>query len=347
MKHQLSNLEIAALCRELALLLHAGVQAGDGLTLLAEEENDPSLRQMLTEMARQTDQGVMLSAVLREAGRFPIYVTGLVEVGERTGRTEETLQALAQYYENRERMNRQIRSALTYPAILLLLMLMVIAVLLSRVLPVFEEVYASLGGQLTGVAGGLLVLGQGLNAAMPVLCVLLGLLVVFFAVFYFSVSFQEKVLGAWRRSFGDQGVSRRMNDARFAQALAMGLRSGLPLEEAVDLAAELLQDTPAAVNRCRQCRARLDEGAELAEALRSTGTLPAPECRLLLLGLRSGSGDSVMEEIARRLSEESELALERRVSQVEPALVLVTSLLVGAILLSVMLPLMNIMAAIG
>ena len=85
----------------------------------------------------------------------------------------------------------------------------------------------------------------------------------------------------------------------------------------------------------------------LADALRDTGTLPAASCRLLALGLRSGSGDTVMEEIARRLSEEADEALERRVAQVEPALVLVTSLLVGAILLAVMLPLMHIMTAIG
>ena len=75
--------------------------------------------------------------------------------------------------------------------------------------------------------------------------------------------------------------------------------------------------------------------------------LPASICRLLILGVRSGTSDAVMEDISRRLSSEANQALEKKVAQVEPTLVLVTSLLVGAILLSVMLPLMNIMAAIG
>ena len=78
-----------------------------------------------------------------------------------------------------------------------------------------------------------------------------------------------------------------------------------------------------------------------------TGLLPAAACRLLTLGMRGGSGDEVMEEIARRLSDEAQLALESKVGKVEPALVLVTSVLVGAILLAVMLPLMNIMTTIG
>lgn len=348
MEHQLlSDLQTASLCRELSLLIHAGVRPGDGLTLLTQEEQDTSLRELLADMAGQTDQGLSLSAAFRNSGRFPVYVTGLLEAGERTGHTEEALRALSDYYEHRDRSNRQIRHALTYPVILLLLMLVVIVILLSRVLPVFDQVYASLGGRLTGVAGGLLLLGRWLDTAMPVLCVLLALVLILLAAFSLNDAFRTRVLALWRRRRGDRGILRKLNDAHFAQALSLGLRSGLPMEEAVDLGANLLEEVPAAAERCRQCREHLAQGASLADALRDTGTLPAASCRLLALGLRSGSGDTVMEEIARRLSEEADEALERRVAQVEPALVLVTSLLVGAILLAVMLPLMHIMTAIG
>ena len=138
-----------------------------------------------------------------------------------------------------------------------------------------------------------------------------------------------------------------MMEARFARALTMGLSSGLPLEEAVSVCATLLHDVPAAASRCRMCASRLAEGGELAETLRESEMLPAVACRLLMLGMRSGNGDAVMDDIACRLSREANQELERRVAQVEPTLVLATSLLVGAILLSVMLPLMNIMTAIG
>ena len=86
---------------------------------------------------------------------------------------EEALRSLSTYYEERSRMDRRVRSALLYPAVMLALMLVVITVLLVRVLPIFNDVYASLGGSLTGVAGGLLAIGRGLDAAMPVLLVLL------------------------------------------------------------------------------------------------------------------------------------------------------------------------------
>lgn len=108
-----------------------------------------------------------------------------------------------------------------------------------------------------------------------------------------------------------------------------------------------MSDVPAAQARCQDCRGKLDAGESISSAMRESGLLPAVQCRLLELGQRSGAGDSAMEKIARDLAEESEAALEDRISRVEPALVLVCSLLVGLILLSVMLPLMNIMAAIG
>ena len=345
-KNGLSHEEIASLCLELSLLLRAGVASGDALVLLAEE-SDPGFKEMLSQTADRMDGGAPLSEALRQTGRLPAYVCGLIEVGERSGRLEEALASLAGYYENRARLDRRIRSALLYPAVMLALMLAVIAVLLVKVLPIFDDVYASLGGRLSGLAGGLLQLGRWLDGAMPVLWVLLALLAAFLGAFAASGGFREKILGLWRKSHGDKGVSRKMNDARLAQALAMGMASGMPLEDAVELASGLMEDIPQAKSRCADCRARLDQGQALGAALKESGLLPAAQCRLMELAQRSGAGDAAMDKIAQALTEDGELSLEEKVSRAEPALVLVCSVLVGLILLSVMLPLMHIMAAIG
>ena len=122
----LSDMELSSLCGELSLLIHAGVGAADGLSLLAEEERGGAQRELLSSMAREADCGTPLSAVMRQTGRFPLYVVGLVEVGERSGHLEEALQALSRYYEGRDGLARQVRSSLLYPAVLLLVMLAVI-----------------------------------------------------------------------------------------------------------------------------------------------------------------------------------------------------------------------------
>lgn len=342
MKRNITNGEISSLCLELSLLLHAGVGTGDALSLLAEEGE---WGELLSGLAEQVDNGAALSAALRESGAFPAYVCGLVETGERTGKTEEALTALSRYYEERIRMSRRIRSALLYPAVMMALMLVVIGVLLVKVLPIFDDVYASLGGRLTGVAGGLLVLSRWLEGAMPVLWGLLAALAVLAGLTALWEPFRGKLVSLWQARWGDKGVARKMNDAHIAQAMAMEMDSGLPLEEAVSLAAGLVEEGAKA--RCLACRERLEQGESLGAALSASGLLPPGQCRLLELGQRGGSGDIVMEKIACDLAEESDGALDDLVGRVEPALVVLCSLLVGLILLSVMLPLMNIMSAIG
>lgn len=344
---ELTNLETADLCRKLALLMHSGLTAGDALNMLADEETDQQIHDMLAGMTAAVDGGAYLSQAFEEAGCFPVYLTGLVQVGEQVGRLEETLNALADYYQDKEHMERQLVSSLTYPAMLLLLMAVVIVVLLSKVLPVYNDVYASLGGKLTGMAGALLLMGQMLAKATPALCVLLAAAVVAAAVVVFNKNLRKKALNFWQSRWGDRGLFRKMNNARFAQALSMGFTSGMPLEDAANLAAVLLRDIPSVAARCQKCIDLLQQGSNLAEALEAGELMPPSTCRLLVLGLRSGTGDGVMEDISRRMQNETIEDLERMVAKVEPALVLITSVMVGVILLSVMLPLMNIMTAIG
>jgi type IV pilus assembly protein PilC len=338
--------EIAALCRELAVLLHSGIGIADGIFLLAQTENDP-MGQLLLRMGGRMDEGAELSEAMEETGSFPGCVTGMIHVGEQTGRMEEVLRALAQFYDQRSRSNRRIRKALGYPAALLALMILVIGMLLIRVLPVFDDVYASLGSRLTGVAAALLHLGQLLKGALPVLWGILAAAALAGVLYACCAPLHEKVNRLWTARFGDRGFYRKFNNANFARALALGLRSALVLEEAVEQAAKLLADNPGAAARCCSCAAALRAGKALSDAMAQADFLPPAESRMLAVGLRQGSGDAVMEDIADRLMEEAEDALEDAVAKAEPVVVLSASVLVGFILLSVMLPLMNIMTVIG
>lgn len=338
---QLSHRQVAYLCRGLALQLHAGISLADGVFLLAEEET--RFREEYRALGRKLDAGESLSTAMNQSGIFPGYVCHMAEVGSRTGRLEETLDSLAEHYETRYETGRAIRSALSYPAMVLVLMLIVVAVLLTKVLPVFDQVYASLGTHLTGFSAWLLYLGQSLDASWPVVIALLAVLAGL-VVLYAKWDTLRKRINSW---FGDKGIGKYFHDAYFAQAMAMGLASGLPVEAALELAGELLADIPSARARHRLCTARLEEGKSLPEAMEDAELLSPAESRLLAVGLRGGNGDAVLAEIARRLSRQAWEKLEDAVRRIEPMLVLVSSALVGMILLSVMLPLMDIMSTIG
>ena len=346
-KFMLSNDDMSAICTELGYLLHAGIGNADALTLLADDETRPVYKTMLEGMAKDADEGMELAEIFNRAESFPKYVGKMLSVGEKTGRTEEALQALASTCSRRAAMEKRLKSALLYPSILLLIMLAVIAVLLVYVLPIFNSVYAQLGGSLNGVAGGLLYFGQLLGRIMPVLIGLFVVAVVFLTLFSVVPAFRDALIARWQKNRGDKGAAGKIASATFAQALSLAMSSGMDIEDAVAGAAELVQNTAGYNERVEKCVSMLTEGQNTADALKESGLIPSSECRILEAGIRGGSGETAMESIADRLTEESEAAMDDAISRVEPTMVIITSLLVGLIIISVMLPLINIMSAIG
>lgn len=340
----LTNEQVGSFCTALGHLIHAGIGLGDALVLLMEDEQDVSCRQMLKAMALRADEGAPLSAVIRETNRFPSYVASLIEVGERSGKIEQTLEALARYYENRDRMDRYTRSAFIYPTALLAVLLAVVIVLLVWVLPVFNDVYARLGSSLTGIAGGLLSLGASLRKSMPVICGILIMIALIMAV----KPLRRGIFRWWNRISGDWGANRKVLSARFVQALAMADSSGMSQSEALSLACALSQgEAPAFQKRCQKCCADVDLGAALPKALSENGFLTPADRRLLDTGRRSGRGEIVLQKIAQDMLERGEEAMQRRLGYIEPIVVAVACVLIGTVLLSVMLPLVHIMTAIG
>ena len=339
----MTQLELSRIFRALSALLHAGISPAEGMYLLAQEEGEALSRQ-LTEMGNRLDLGQTLSGVM---DGFPAWARAMVAVGEETGRLEEALSFLADYCDEGIRTRRLLKQSLAYPVMLFALMLLVIGLLLTRVLPVFDQVYASLGTGLTGLAGGLLVVGRKLTQALPVLAVLLGLLLAGLLIYRFVPAAQNYVNHHFQKSLGDRGILRKFNNARFARALAMGIGSGQTAEEALTLAGRLLSDIPGAAGRCAEAEALLAEGADLSQALEQTGLLPPARSRMLAVGLRSGSVDKILTDVADRMENDARQALEDWLSAVEPALVLLSAALVGVILLSVMVPLLDILSALG
>ena len=338
--------ELMKVCRSLALLLGSGIGAAEGAFLMAWEEQPP-LQALLRTLSEYLDRGLPLSEAMAQSGCFPEYVLAMVHIGEETGHLEEALNRLADYCEERSRILRQIRSAVAYPAMVLGLMLLVVGVLLVKVLPVFDRVYGSLGSRLTGPAAGLLYAGQLLEGALPALFILLLVLAAAALALRTFPALREKLAAAWKRRYGDCRLARKFNNARFARAMAMGLSSGLPLERCLSLAEDLLRDVPGAARRCGDCARAVTEGISPGTAMEKAQLLPPAQCRLLQLGHRSGNADRVMEQIADTMTEDAQAALEQVISGIEPAMVLIASLLVGLILLSVMVPLADILSVLG
>lgn len=346
-KMNLSNDYLSAFCLQLSLLLHSGISVGDGLHMLSEDEEDPEAKELLDSMSQEMDEGLQLSDVLEKSECFPDYMVYMIRTGEDTGRSEAALSALSDYYEEQRRLSERVKSALFYPVILMALMLLIIGILLVKVLPIFNTVYKQLGGSMTGVANGFLKLGAALREGLPVIGILLLLVAVTGLVFYFSDNLRSRVTSAVKRKFGDRGILREISMARFASALSMGMMSGLTIEDAMHTAMGFHEESESVKASYQECLKDLEAGEPLADSLRKAGIFPTLYCRMLSLGIKSGTGDEIMSQISERMEEDVSRSIEKTVSRIEPTIVIVSSILVGVILLSVMIPLMNIMSSIG
>lgn len=334
-------------CQELHQLYRSGIPPADGLDLLREDETDPEVLSWLDALCEHTKNGLPLAEALRETGAFPAYMTDMISLAEATGRLEDVLLSLQRYYERRIRLRSDIRNAVTVPVVLLVVMLAVVVLLITQVLPVFDRVFAQLGVRMGGVAAGMMAAGTALARCGTVLAVVLGALAVCAIVVAAVPSLRERFLAWFRRRFSGRGILGQMAVSRFASAMAMATASGMGMEESIELAARLGGGAKEIDEKTAKCAELLQNGETPADALSQCGLFSARDCRLLKLAERTGSLPDTLEALAARQEEESLRRVDRLVGTIEPAIVLITSVLAGVILLSVMLPMMGLLSGIG
>lgn len=338
---------ISAFCMEMYLIIRAGIPFSEGVGLLRDDEPDSNRRTILDQLHQRLELGEPVAASMRAAGGFPVYVVEMVEIGQRTGHLERVFHALAGYYERMETLQKGLRNALTYPAVLMSMMLVVVLVLLVKVLPIFQEVFHQLGAELSPAAKVLMAVGQFLGRYGLVFLAVLLIGLAAGAILLRNEA-RKEAFATWLRIKSEKWeISRLIASSRLADALVLTLSSGMDIDDSLDMAMHLVPNA-SVQEKITQCkREMLLENKSFAEASLASGLFAPLYCRMMAVGFRAGSIDSVMEEVARRCAEAVDDKLESMLNRIEPTMVIIMSLLVGLILLSVMLPLMSIMTAIG
>ena len=342
---KLSPEELASFCSQIASVLKAGISPGEGIAIMLEDTSSLQEQDILSAIQETLNTTGVFSLGLEDAKVFPEYMRNMVRLGEQAGRLDEVMDALAGHYQREADLSAALKSALTYPCIMIGMMVLVVLVLVTRVLPVFQQVYAQLGQTMTGFSRGLLDMGQAINRYSLVLLALLVLLVLVCLYFSRTSSGQKRASLLFSRLPFTRNFIRQKASCRFASGMALALKSGLTPEEGMDLAG-VLTGNPGFMEQVAQCKKLMEEGTPLARALSGSGIFTGMEARLLTVGDRTGSIDDAMEKIAARCQEELDASMGNAVSIIEPTLVAVLSVIVGLILLSVMMPLMGTLSGL-
>ena len=334
--------ELSYFCYQLSLMVQAGIGSADGVGLIRDEVEDETKKQALEQVFSALQEGQPLEAALEAAAVFPPYMVKMVGIGESSGRLDEVLAALAEYYRREAETRRAMRRVVAYPAVMAVLIALVFLTLVSQVLPAFERVFDQLGLALSPAAALLLEFGAASRAVTTVTAVLLVLAAAVVLYLFRAGGDGEAISRLIARSSAGQAVDQ----SRFTAAMALMLSSGLPIDEAVERTAALLEGSPLYARLCA-CQQSMLEGAMFAQAVEQTGLLTGMQAGLLRSGSKAGVTDQVMRDLSERCGREAEERLDRLMARFEYTLVIVLCCAIGLVMLSVMLPLLGVLSSIG
>ena len=338
--------ELSAFCLQVSLLLEAAVPLDEGLRIMAEDAGTQWEKDMLLYMAEGVELGDPFFQVLEESKAFPPYVVRMAKLGQSTGTLDQMMLSLSEYYEKEFFLMRNIKNALTYPIIMVFMLLAVLFVLFVKVMPIFEDVYVQLGAQLSPVAQSAIRFGgvfSGVALTVGVFLLLFGAGLWAFTRMGHRFAMVERGVGLVKKK---SRIALAVANRRFTSVLALTLHSGLELERGLDLAAELAENA-AVQERIETCKEMLEEGQSYYDAMKATGLFSGFHVQMIKTGDRSGHLGRVMEDISRDYEQEADNAIDNVIARFEPTMVAVLAVAVGLVLLSVMLPLVGVLSTIG
>lgn len=342
---KISAAELSIFCGQVALILEAGLPLYDGMETLAgaytKSEN--------ADMFKKASEGVTETGSLYEAlkgdKRWPEYMVEMVGIGERSGHLESIMRGLETYYAREDRIRSSVVSAVTYPILLAVLLAVIVLILLWRVLPVFRRVLKGMGVGLNESGASLMKLGEAVGWVVMVVVVLL-IIAALAIIILLQTKHRDKVLIFLQRIFPPiVNLNNKLTASRVSGVLSMMLSSGFPTDEALEMTEKVLSDQDAA-EKIKGIRSGLQEGKSFADAIEQANIFNELHVRMIKMGSATGREDQVLGKLSNLYEEQVEEDITHLVSIIEPTLVALLSIVIGAVLLAVILPMAGILSSL-
>ena len=336
-KREVDSAELSSFCSQVALILSAGLPLYDGMETLAETTRGSEFADLYENASKGVNETGSLYQALQRDDRWPTYLVEMTGIGEQTGQLENVMNDLSEYYAREDRIRSSVIGAVTYPLVLGVMLVLIIAIMLWKLLPVFQRVLNSMGVEMSASGSGLMRLGSTIGWVVLALVAVVVLAVVVCAILM-KTSARDRVLNFIKKIFPPvRELSMKLASSRVASVLSMMLHSGFPTNEAFRLLPSVLSDGEAA-DKVQGIRRDLDNGAAFADAISNSKLFDPLHDRMIRMGVAAGREDQVMGKIADLYEEQVEAIIE-------PTLIALLAVVIGAVLLSVMLPMAGILSS--
>jgi type IV pilus assembly protein PilC len=334
--------DLSIFCRQFATMVNSGLPILRSLAILADQTPSKELSKVLTEVRTDVEHGSSLSGAMQKHPKaFNDLFVAMVKSGETGGALDNVLLELADIMEKEVELRRRIKSAMTYPVVVLILVVLIMAAMLLFIVPQFETIYASLGGKLPLPTRILLGVSRAVRTYW---WLVLGGSVAgwwLFRRYKKTPSGRERVDALKLRVPVFGPLFHKVALARFSSTLAMLLKSGVPILQAMDIVKDTVNNKviAAAVD---DVKGSVREGESIARPLAKHDVFPSMVVQMLAVGEETGSVDTMLEKVAQFYNQEVQASVDALTSLIEPLLIAVIGGAVGAAVVALYMPMFNI-----
>jgi type IV pilus assembly protein PilC len=339
--------DLPAFSRQMAAMLAAGMPIVASLDTLEEQATNPNFKIVLREVKRSIEGGSSFSESLHQfPSVFDVLYISMVRAGEQSGQFSETMKRIGELLEANARLRRKVKSAMTYPVVVLTMALTIAAGMIIFIVPVFGNMYKDFGSKLPGPTQVLVDISEGAKkyAIIIIPAIVLG-------VWLFK-RWKRTKAGAWAM---DQfalkapvvGVlTQKVAVARFSRTLAQLVQSGVPILNALEIVAKAAGNL-VIEKAILEARHSVEHGDTLSVGLSNKACIPTLVVRMMSAGEKTGKVDEMLESVADTFDNEVEAMLAALTSMLEPLLMVVLGVVIGGIVICMFLPIFKMSEVVG
>jgi type IV pilus assembly protein PilC len=333
--------ELVFFTRQFATMLNAGLTVTTAIGTLKKQKIGPHLKTSLESIYEDVNLGVSLSqAMNKEKNFFPPFLLRMIEVGEVSGNLDNILERLADFYEREFEVNKKIKGALIYPAVVLVVAIMMLVFILIFVLPSFETMFTASGAELPGITLMLLAISKSLQQHG---LIYLGAMAGFFFIGRAYLRSEPGYEYLSRLKLRMPFIRKKylmIVTSRFARTMQLLLSSGITITYALEVTANVM-DNSVLKKKVLQTKEEVSRGELFSKSLERTKIFPDILLSMVEVGEASGSLDDMLEKSSSHFDKEMANAIDQMIKMIEPAAILLVAVLVGFAVFAILMPMLD------
>ena len=330
--------DIILFCRQFSTMIDAGLPIIQCLDILYTQQENKTFKGMIKDIKESVESGATLADSLKRYPKhFDDLFVNMVSAGEAGGILDTILRRLSGYMEKAAKLKGQVKGAMTYPVVTMIIAVIVVAVILVFVIPVFQQMFADFGGALPGPTQ--IVINASEFVKSKILYIIIGVALFIYALKkYYKTPKGRLTIDALMLKLPVFGVLlRKVAVSKFTRTMGTMLSSGVAILEALDIVAKTAGNT--IIERAiYKVRTGISEGRTMADPLLESQVFPSMVCQMISVGESTGALDSMLGKIADFYDEEVDQAVENLTSLIEPFMLVFLGVVIGGLVIAMYLP---------